>query len=129
MYNTPAPPLSVAVADFDGDGTPDVLVGMFEAQTVGSLAILPGDGTGHLGAPKFAPDNNPADVFIPAYVSVADLNGDGHPDVVLVDQFNTQLLSFLNAGDGTFTLAQVVVETTASGDFLLNTALGDLGGC
>lgn len=128
LYGTPAPPLTVAVADFDGDGNPDVLVGMFEARTIGSLAILPGDGTGHLGAPKFAPDNNPADAFIVASVSVADLNGDGHPDVVLVDQLNTQLLSFLNSGDGTFTLAQLVMGTTAPGQFLLNSAVGDLNG-
>jgi hypothetical protein len=57
LYYTPGTPLGLAAADFNRDGNMDVLVAMAGAPGPGSLAVLPGDGTGHLGPPKYAPND------------------------------------------------------------------------
>jgi hypothetical protein len=44
----------------------------------------------------YASPNTPSDLF------VADLNGDGHPDIVTTQSTGTAVTVFLNKGDGTF---------------------------
>src|SRR5208282_4984408 len=45
-FSLPGNPSCMAVTDFNGDGNPDVVVGL-----AGELAFLPGDGKGNLGTP------------------------------------------------------------------------------
>src|SRR6266516_987987 len=68
---------SLASADFNGDGSPDLAVMDSVAKTI---AILLGDGTGH-----FAPaGGSPGHVNgTPRSVVAADVNGDGRPDLVV----------------------------------------------
>jgi uncharacterized repeat protein (TIGR01451 family) len=97
--------VSVAVADVDGDGKPDVIVANQCplngcATGVGVAAILLGNGDGTL---KLAvPYALGASSFLqPDTVTVADLNGDGKPDLVLA--LNGALVDvLLGNGDGTF---------------------------
>lgn len=49
-YSVPAPPLYLVADDFTGDGKVDIAVGMIDSAATGSVAVLPGDGLGHLGA-------------------------------------------------------------------------------
>jgi hypothetical protein len=70
-------PGSVAVADFNGDGRLDVVVGSVYDSVV---TLLDGNGDGTFQAPQqFA--TGPASTF----VTVADFNGDGLPDVAAAD--------------------------------------------
>ena len=68
---------SVAVGDFDGDGKLD-LVETNPAPGNGNLSLLLGKGDG-----TFQPATNYTVGTTPETVFVADLNGDGKPDVIV----------------------------------------------
>ena len=86
-------PVSVAVADFNSDGLPDVAV----ANQGGSVAVLLGSGAGALGSPLVFPGG-----LAPNGIAVADLNGDGAADLVVADENNNSVNVFLGTGTGGF---------------------------
>ena len=77
-------PSSIAVADLDGDGKADIVTANQQGSSVSILKNLGASGTisaGSFAAPvNFATGPNPWNVFI------ADIDGDGKPDVVTLDQ-------------------------------------------
>ena len=88
-----------AVADFNGDGRPDIA---FTLPNNASFQVLLGNGDGTFTAltPTAAPS-----LFT---IAAADLNGDGIPDLVTANPGGRSLTVFLGKGDGTFTLASTV---------------------
>ena len=77
-------PLAPVVADFNGDGTLDLVL-----IAGSSIVVLPGRGDGTFGAPVITPDALPAalavvDTFAGAQVVAADIDGDGHTDLATV---------------------------------------------
>ncbi len=95
-------PGGIVTGDFNGDGNPDVAVGINTVSGSGTLSasILLGDGQG-IFTP--APASSIAGGGAP--LAVADFNQDGIPDLVLSNQFNGSLTVVLGNGDGTFTIA------------------------
>lgn len=87
-------PVSVTVADVNGDGLPDIITANGSSGTV-SVLINNGDGT--FAAPVTYPAGSQ-----PVAVAVADLNADGHPDLVVADLAGNSVQVLLNNGDGTF---------------------------
>jgi hypothetical protein len=90
------PPESVAVADVNGDGKPDILVANYcvdECAITGNVGVLLGNGDGTFQTVVTY------DVANPTSVAVGDVNGDGKPDVLVVDP---QVGVLLGNGDGTF---------------------------
>jgi subtilisin family serine protease len=144
-FTVPGSPESLAVADFNGDGKLDVVVGLAVAEA--EIAFLPGDGTGRLGQPvlHYGQGDGLCTTFA---IAVADLNGDGLPDVVALDfsisPMNGVLITsqmgdsgarvYLNGGDGTFKLTQQLFHDTSSdqgpqdGQAVTAVALADVDG-
>ncbi|MBI4517330.1 MAG: VCBS repeat-containing protein [Deltaproteobacteria bacterium] len=112
----------IAVADFDGDGAPDIaaVARRFGEQFAGAEVFL------NAGAGQFDPAAGLPTGKVTLNALAGDLNRDGAIDLVLV---NTQdLCVYLGHGDGTFADALTVPVTrevaTSGGN--LQAALGDL---
>jgi hypothetical protein len=81
-YITGWDPVAVKVVDLDQDGHPDILTANYSNDT-GGLSILRQD-PGNQGAFLAAVTYDTGD-FASASVAIADLNGDGWPDVVVAN--------------------------------------------
>jgi hypothetical protein len=92
-------PLSVAVGDFNLDGTPDLAVA--NNTTGGTVSVLLGNGDGSFQAPRsFAVGRSPRSV------AVGDFNGDGTPDLAVANQGDRTVSVLLGNGDGSFQTAR-----------------------
>jgi len=89
-------PFAVAVADVNGDGQLDVLTANSGTGTAG---VLLGTGTGHFGPVRTystGPD------FQPLSLRVADMNGDGYPDLLAATGNAPTVCILLGTGTGSF---------------------------
>src|SRR5713226_380582 len=115
-YAVGTKPSAAAVGDFNGDGKLDIAVvnsGDASVGDNGGLSILLGNGDGTLkSAANVSAGTNPV------AVAVADFNGDGRTDLVLVDSSGIGML--LGNGDGTFQGPTRVV--TSNGAFFIAAA-------
>lgn len=113
----------LAVADVDGDGRPDVLVGGRWYRNPGD--VLDGEWTEHhyLPAARFDAEWTDGDVRVAA----GDLTGDGRPEIVLTPAEGTGLLAWYAAGDDPTQLwTEHIIETQL--DHAHGLALGDMDG-
>jgi hypothetical protein len=115
---------SLFSADFDQDGKPDLAVMQFD----GTLNILHNAGDGTFSAPQgyLNPNPNVGSENVSQAFAV-DLNGDGYPDVVAFDAANSVVITWLNAGNGTFGTAQTTTLSTSYGQ-AAGIAVGDVNG-
>jgi hypothetical protein len=110
----------IVSADFNGDGIPDLAVPLYGSN---EIAILLGKGNGTFADPIMASvPGFPVDI---TQVVNADFNGDGLPDLAVVDGDNSVVDILLGNGDGTFT-----AETTSPpiSGIPVNFAPGDFNG-
>ena len=103
----------VAVADFNGDGNPDIAV----ANWGGTVSVLLGVGNGTFGPATSYPAGNS-----PFALAVGDFNGDGKADIAVANNLDNDVSLLLGNGDGTFsTAANVSIgnapEAIVAGDF------------
>ncbi len=125
-----AVPGPIVAADFDGDGKLDLAVvnaPSDDRATAGNLAVFFGDGHG-----AFAVAHTYSAGSLPVRLAVADLNGDGKPDLVVTDQGDPfqdprpagAVYVFLNDGHGAFPAPQ----TLAFGTYPFDAWIGDVNG-
>ena len=91
-----ADPDTLAVADVNGDGAPDIIAANPES---GTVTVLLGDGKGHFrpaaGSP-FPAGHQPSDA------GIGDFNGDGHPDLLIANHQTPYVTLLLGDGKGGF---------------------------
>jgi hypothetical protein len=105
-------PLSVAVADLNGDHHLDLWVG-----GNGSSSVLLGRGDGTFGSPTIY------DVFTASYgVAITDFNGDGKPDAAVTSLVENLVYVFLGNGDGTF---QPAIQVNVGADYPYSVVAAD----
>ena len=112
-------PTSVAVADLNGDGTPDLVVTNGSSATVSVLLNTTPVGATTL---SFAAEQEFITGSNPQSVSVADLNGDGTPDLAVANTGDGTVSVLLNTtapGATTFTFAARQDFTTGAGPFFV----------
>jgi hypothetical protein len=136
--NIDVPPAALSVADFNGDGFPDILV----TGTDGSVNLLLNDATG-----LFSAVNTITTSPLPTFTAVGDFNGDGLPDYVQITQdsfapstasslFRVQVASippndpltiseFLNSASSQASLATTAQTLPAGTDVLTAIYAGD----
>jgi Bacterial Ig-like domain (group 3)/FG-GAP-like repeat/FG-GAP repeat/EF hand len=123
---------SIAVADVNGDGKPDLLVAnsaTSDANSNGSLGILFGNGDGTFRSPvTYATGGGGANA-----VAIADLNRDGKLDLLVANQCGSTCASgtmgaLLGNGDGTFQSPLVSVTPMINSSFAEPLAVADFDG-
>ncbi len=103
-----APPLSVQTADVNGDGIPDLIVGEYDSYSyTGGVQVLLGKGDG-----TFTSSFDYPNLFGKPTIAVADLEGDGIPDLILTNSYYSTVNDMEGNGDGTFGLPTLI--TTGS---------------
>jgi Flp pilus assembly secretin CpaC len=113
-YDTGKGPVSVAIADFNKDGHPDLAVAN---QADGAISILVGNGDGTFVAEQ-TPCTLPSCITLPpvataggtinaspSAIATGDFNDDGNLDIAVTDMANNRVLILLGNGDGTFQAA------------------------
>jgi len=105
---------SVAVADVNGDGKPDLLLTNYGS----GVAVLLGNGDGTFqAAVNYGAGTN--------FVAVGDVNGDGKPDLVVAGGGEGSVSVLLGNGDGTF---QAAVSYGSGGYEATSVAVADVDG-
>jgi hypothetical protein len=117
-YATGFSPLGLAVADFNGDGQPDLATANY-GEGANSVSVLLNGGKGRFR------DGREYDVAeSPGSVAVGDLNGDRKPDLAVANEEANSVSVLLNGGDGAFTARR----DYPTGDAPVSVAIGDLNG-
>ena len=111
-------PRTLAIANFNGDTKPDVVVS--NSGNSATLSFLVGNGDGTLQAA--VPINLG---FRPQGIAAGDLNGDGKPDLVVADTNDNNVAVVINNGNGTL---QAAVGYPTGLNQPLNVAVADFNG-
>jgi hypothetical protein len=119
-------PVSVAAADLNGDGKPDLIVANQIDNTVSVLlnTTTPGSGTA-----SFAAHHDFATGTLPNSVVVADVNGDGKPDVIVANISSNTVSVLLNTtAPGAATPSLAAQHTFSTGSSPYSVTAADLNG-
>jgi hypothetical protein len=137
-------PNTLLVANVAGDGDPaqtaiiEVSYGSKPKATVvanepttytasnypGSIEVFLDTGQGH-----FTPEPLIPDIYGPCAVAVADVDGDGIPDLVVAQRYNSSVAIFKGMGNGMFAGApELVTRVSPNQQQTLDVAVGALGG-
>jgi hypothetical protein len=113
----------LAVADFNGDGVPDLAIAYHWSRT---MTILPGNGDGTFDTPIVTSSNTP---LSSGFIATADFNGDGVPDLAIPNQdVSGTVAVVLTEPNQTATASVTGISPMGTGSHLIDTmhsATGD----
>jgi len=113
-------PVSVAVADVNGDGKPDLISAN---SNDGTLTVLTNNGNGGFGLNATLTVGS-----APSSVIAVDVNGDGKPDLISANANDGTLTVLTNNGDGSFSLDATLNVGLSSGSSPENVVAVDVNG-
>jgi Flp pilus assembly secretin CpaC len=120
LPTTTTGPIAMTSADFNSDGNLDLAI---VNQMTNNVTILLGNGNATFSLATGSPF---AVGKSPVAIASADLNGDSHPDLVVVNQTDNTISVLLGNGDGTFTSA--LNSPIATGQAPTAVAIADFNG-
>ena len=120
---------SVALADLNGDGKLDLVIGN-ECASSGctdgaSVGVLLGNGDGTFQTAVAYRTGGTSGPFFPVSIAIADVNGDHKPDLVVANGGSNTVAVLLGKGDGTL---QPAVTYGSGGMFPVSVAVADVNG-
>ena len=102
-YTVGTAPVGVAIADFNGDGIPDLVVAnQTNSTTNGTISILLGTGAGAFGTQTLITVPGATLPSTPSAVVVGNFGTDVNADIAVTDSANNDVVIFRGAGNGTF---------------------------
>src|SRR5205807_1628421 len=122
LGNGGANPVSVAVADFNSDGKPDVVTAN---QGPSNISVLLGNGAGGFGGPNTI--SLGADASGQYSLALGDFNRDGRPDVVTANFKSNNITVLLGNGAGGFGTIKTI-SLGAGVDGPVSVAVSDFNG-
>ena len=116
---------SVATADVNGDGRPDLIT----ANVLGTVSVLLNTTAPGAAAPGFATQHSFAAGSNPTSVTAADINGDGLPDLIVANNAGSNVSVLLNTtAPGAITPSFATQQTFATGSSPFSVTAADING-
>ncbi|MBY0434180.1 MAG: VCBS repeat-containing protein, partial [Cyclobacteriaceae bacterium] len=123
-FATGVRPQSVSIADLDGDGKPDLVLANLNSNTVSVFR-----NTSSLGSISFGSKVDFATGTAPRSVSIADLDGDGKPDLAVVNSSTgSNSVSVIRNTSSVGSLSFATKVDFATGTQPWSVSIGDLDG-
>ena len=125
IFRWGAAPQSVAVADLNGDGRPDIVAANNSSANVSVLLNTTPPGA---ASPSFSAKTDFGVASGLTAVALGDLNGDGRPDIVVASQSTAAVSVLLNTTPPGAAAPSFSATTDLGGEDSLGVALADLNG-
>ncbi len=115
-------PYSVAIGDIDGDGKPDIAIANASSNTVSILR-----NTGSSGVVSFATKVDVATGPNPYSIAIGDIDGDGKPDLAVVN-YNNNTVSVLRNTSSSGVISFAAKVDLVTGLLPVSVAIGNIDG-